>query len=265
MKRTILSDLALMVAIFGGMLAVAIAIPWQKEEKKIISAETELKIGDRILRYLQENDPDFKDLDVPVVDSALTAIHSRLENGLDEKRYEYKLEVFDNDMVNAFALPGGIILISRGMIDFTESPEELAAVIAHEMAHVEKSHSLNRMVKNLSLQLLLSDNKMVIAEVAKMVSSTTYDRKQEREADLFAMELLEKTKTDPRILGTFFSRLTEEENKLPEVFRFISSHPDLKERVVYCLEYEPSEDFMESKIDLDWAKIKSCVKLSAEE
>jgi hypothetical protein len=79
------------------------------------------------------------------------------------------------------------------------------------------------------------------------------------------MELLEKTKTDPRILGTFFSRLTEEENKLPEVFRFISSHPDLKERVVYCLEYEPSEDFMESKIDLDWAKIKSCVKLSAEE
>src|SRR5690606_24136018 len=115
-----------------------------------------------------------------------------------------------NESVNAFALPGGNIVILSGLLEFSENPEEVAAVLAHEMAHVEKRHVVDRLLKEFGMQVvfgvLTGGDLVVLSEISRTVTSTFFDRRQEEEADEFALELLHRCNISPRALGTLFRR-----------------------------------------------------------
>ncbi len=166
--------------------------------------------------------------------------------------------VFDSDMINAFTVPGGNILISTGLIGFCDSPEELAAVIAHEMGHVEERHVVSRLLKELGIEILTSGDQYVIGEVSGLLTSTSFDRKQEEEADLFAANLLESSSIEPRTLATFFRKLEEEmDNELMQHFEIISTHPNFRSRIREALSFKPAKDFEAEAIDLDWGIIRA--------
>lgn len=255
MQRSILRDLLILLGVFG-LIWLVFSLFTYPEDPTLLSVEKELKLGEGYLDLVLLN-PTFGEFENPLIDSAVNVIGDRLIGGLEDSEYTYNFVVFESEMINAFTVPGGNILISTGLIRFCDTPEELASVMAHEMGHVEKRHVIVRLVKELGIEILSSGDPYVIGEVTRLLTSTSFDRKQEEEADLFASGLLEMSFIEPRILATFFRKLEEETgNELMEHFEIISTHPNLRSRIRGALSYTPEEAFEEEALELDWAKIK---------
>jgi len=129
------------------------------------------------------------------------------------------------------------------------------------MGHVEKRHVIARLVKELGMEILSSGDPYVIGEVTGLLTSHSFDRKQEEAADLFAAQLLEKSSIEPRTLATFFRKLEEEtDNELMKHFEIISTHPNFRSRIREALSYDPKEGFEALAFELDWEELKSGLK-----
>ena len=227
------------------------------DDPQLLSIEKEERLGEAYVDLILLN-PMFRELENESIDSAVNLIGDRLQKGLKHSDYLYRFVVFENEMINAFTVPGGNILISSGLIGFCDTPEELAAVMPHEMGHVEERHVISRLVKELGIDILTSGDQYVLGEVTGRLTSSSFDRKQEEEADLFAAELLERSYIEPRTLATLFRKLEKEmDNELMKHFEIISTHPNFSSRIKEALLYEPGDDFEARSMDLDWDSIKS--------
>ncbi|MFH0756915.1 MAG: M48 family metallopeptidase [Bacteroidota bacterium] len=256
MRGSILRDLLILLGVFG-LIWLAASLFRYPADPQLLNIEKEEKLGEAYMEGILLN-PMFKKLDNERVDSAVGVIGDLLEAGLEDSEYDYRFVVIDNKMVNAFTLPGGNILISTGLIGFCDTPEELASVMAHEMGHVEKRHVVSRLVKELGIDILTSGDPYVMGEVTGLLTSTSFDRRQEEEADRFASVLLEQSAIEPRSLATLFRKLEEEsDNGLMEHFEIISTHPDFRTRIREALSYKPGDDFEARPIGLDWEEIKA--------
>jgi len=256
MQRTILRDLLVLLGVFG-LIWLVFSLFTYPEDPQLLNIHKEEKLGEAYVDLILLN-PMFKEFENRQVNSAVRVIGDRLEEGLEDSEYNYRFVVFDSDMINAFTVPGGNILISTGLIGFCDSPEELAAVMAHEMGHVEERHVVSRLIKELGIEILTSGDQYVIGEVTGLLTSTSFDRKQEEEADLFAAKLLESTSIEPRTLATLFRKLEEEmDNELMKEFEIISTHPNFRSRIREALSFKPAKDFEAEPIDLDWGLIRA--------
>lgn len=133
-----------------------------------------------------------------------------------EEGFEYKLAVLENDMPNAFAMPGGQMVILTGLLKTLRSPEEVAGVLAHELAHVYRRHSVKRLVQTVGLvtvgQLVLGDIGGAATAIANMAGFAVlqhYSREAEEDADLRGAELLHQAGIEPEALAQAFTRLQE--------------------------------------------------------
>lgn len=263
MQSKILRDGFILLAIFGGIWAAFIYIPWFPEDVGIdFPIETEIELGEIIVDDLV-NDPNFELIEDPVIDSAVWVISRRLTDSLGFSEYDYNIMVVRNDEVNAFAIPGGNIIIFSGLIEFSESPEEVAAVLAHEMGHVEHRHVVDRLVKELGLQVLFGvlsgGDAVVVSEISRTVTSTFFDRRQEKDADQFALDLMYRCQISPRALGTLFRRMKSEYGAMDE-FELLNTHPAINSRVKAAFEYELGDNFQSRPIELDWDSVKSTIE-----
>ncbi len=160
----------------------------------------------------------------------------------------YHFLMIDTDEINAFAAPGGFILISKGMADLCQSEDELAAVLAHEISHVVGKHGL-RAIKNSRLTSALtilategartfggSDLKQLVADYEGSINDITstlvvngYSRGLEEEADQTAVGILERVGYDPKALPRM---LREMKNRIkPDGPGFARTHPEPQDRV----------------------------------
>lgn len=146
---------------------------------------------------------------------------------------EVEVLVLDSPVVNAFALPGGLIAVHGGLLDRLEHPEELAAVLAHELAHVAYHDSLNGMARALGISLLLSmasgGSETLLKEVLEQASVLRYSRITEERADRYALDLLVEARIDPGRLADALSRL--DNGTPPALLRYLDTHPDLDARI----------------------------------
>lgn len=256
MQRSILRDLLVLLGVFGLIWLVSSLFSYP-EDPKMLSIQKEEKLGKSYLDLILLNSM-YGEFENRKVDSAVRVISDRLVEGLNDSEYNYHFVVFKSDMINAFTVPGGNILISTGLIGFCDTPEELAAVMAHEIGHVEQRHVISRLVKELGIEILTSGDQFVIGELTGLITSTSFDRKQEEEADLFAAKLLETSSIEPRFLATFFRKLEEEiDNELMQQFEIISTHPNFRYRIREALSYKPAKDFDAKAIELDWELIRA--------
>ena len=148
------------------------------------------------------------------------------------------VRVIPEKTVNAFAAPGGQVVLFSGLIEKAESPEEVAGVMAHEIAHAIERHPMQSMLRAagvfLLVGLLVGDTSTlgtIASEGAKVLLVLSYSRDTEREADRIGMELLNKAGIRGDGLLDFFARLQGErgeEGRLPVLF---ASHPMHAERV----------------------------------
>lgn len=157
---------------------------------------------------------------------AVQTIGKRLTEGSE---YRYRFHVADDDAINAFAIPGGIIVVHTGLIAATRRPEELAGVLAHEVQHVEQRHSLQALIKDLGLRglwLLVSGDigSGVVGQAAFKLTSLQFSRDAESEADAKGFDELLKARIDPSGMGDFFTTMAKEETGIAPP-PLLSTHP----------------------------------------
>jgi Zn-dependent protease with chaperone function len=161
--------------------------------------------------------------------SAVHEISQRLLERIPDNPYTFEISVVKKDVVNAFALPGGYVVVFTGLLDQAKSGEEVAGVLSHEFNHVLERHGLERIVKQLGivavLGILLGDQQGlagVMKQVGVELLSLKFGRAQETEADLTGIRLLHRAHIDPVGMITFFQRMSEQEQGRVE---WLSSHP----------------------------------------
>lgn len=155
--------------------------------------------------------------------------------GVVESPYELRVQVLDHEMVNALALPGGKILVFRGLIEFVDSPAELAGIVAHEIGHVVERHSMEKLMEQLGLSflfgMLLGDiSTGAVALSGEVLLSLSFSRQMEIEADTRALEYLSRAGIDPRPMADFFARLEPLSGESRTWARILSTHPPNAQR-----------------------------------
>lgn len=154
---------------------------------------------------------------------------------LHRNELAWELSLIDNDTIyNAFCTPGGYIYVYTGLMNFVGSEDELAGIIAHEVAHGDLRHSTDQLTKQYGIQtligLLIDSDAQIIADIGATLIQLGYSRSDEAEADRFAVRYLKDTPYKPDAFADFFSRLEQKDGNMG-VFQFLSTHPDPGNRV----------------------------------
>ena len=149
--------------------------------------------------------------------------------------YEFRVRVVNLEMNNAFALPGGRILLTEGLLRFAESPDEVAGVLAHEMGHVIHRHATAAMIEGLGLAVLfgvlLGDfGAGAVGWAGEYLVGASFRREAEAEADGSALDLLARAGLRSRGLADFFERLERESGGTPAYLHLLSTHPSNESR-----------------------------------
>ena len=149
------------------------------------------------------------DFGEPVKDEEVRALCMAIFDALkvhapQDQGFEYRLEVLENEMPNAFAMPGGQMVILTGLLEILDTPEEVAGVLAHELAHVYRRHSLKRLLQATGLitlgQIAMGDvagAAGMLAGAAGMAALQHYSREAEEDADRQGTELMHRAGIDP--------------------------------------------------------------------
>lgn len=218
--------------IMGGVWLGFNQINWmQLFGVKEMTDKTEQKLGDLLWDFQRRTG---EILDDEPGKEALDSLVWRIceKNKLDSSHF--KVHLFNTGDVNAFAMPGGHLVVFTGLLQKTENASELAGVLAHEMAHIENNHVMNKLLKEFGLAVLVSmaggSGGQQVAEVLRMLSSSAFDRSLEKEADEYAVHYLEKARINPESFAVFMDEMAKEEPDELKHFRWITTHPDSKER-----------------------------------
>ncbi|MFO0521229.1 MAG: M48 family metalloprotease [bacterium] len=240
-------------------LAVAVCVPLAGASdlpdlgdvsRGVLSTVQERQLGVEVMREVR-NDRSF--MDDAELNAYLANLGYRLASNSPDARIAFEFFVMNDPSINAFALPGGFIGVHTGLMAAAQTESELAAVIAHEIAHVTQGH-IARLVANqqqaqigsivaMALALLaarsnpqLAQGAIVGAQAAVVQSQLNFTRDMEREADRVGLSILERSGFDVRGMSSFFERLQRAtrsfETSAPAYLR---THPMTTERIADAL------------------------------
>lgn len=186
-----------------------------------------------------------------------------------EPRFEFRTHVVNNEGVNAFALPGGIVVVTTGLLKNAGSPDAVAGVLAHELAHVTGRHSMRQLLRKLGLwaviAVVLGDTSYLgalVVEGGASLAELGFSREMESEADENAVELLVRARIDPTGLRRFFETLQAREGAAGDArwLKFVRSHPVTGDRV-RALDVLIAKSPVDAprKSAIDWPKLVSAL------
>lgn len=196
--------------------------------------------------------------------AAVTEMTHRLTDPIPENPYTFEITVVKSEVVNAFALPGGYIVVFTGLMKKAESPEEVAGVLAHELNHVLQRHGLERIIKQLGFVTVVSivlGNQQGLGGVMKQLGvelmTLKFGRAQETEADLTGLQLLHRARIDPSGMITFFQRLAEKDEGRVE---WLSTHPMSSARADRLQsELAAMPKFSVEPFTFDWSNVRASI------
>lgn len=152
--------------------------------------------------------------------------------------FQVKLHFVKEPVVNAFAIPGGHIVVYQGILQKITTPEELAGLLAHEVSHVNGRHSARTLFRMagtaLMFTLLLGDVTglaAVLADNAESLRGLQYSRALEKEADENGFEQMKERGLDALGMVKLFETLQKESSSTSNIPAFLQTHPDLAERI----------------------------------
>jgi len=225
----------LTVALLGILyLLYMLIVPWLSEKLATkVSAKTEQQLGDAVYDALSINEKE---------DTAASAVLNNFFKAMQVATpYNIRIAVVNESVVNAFALPGGRIVVYKALLDKIESYPELAALLSHEFTHIQNRHATKSIFRNMGSKIFISllFGKMgsvanVLAHHADNLKNLKYSRSLEKEADMEGLSLLVKRKIDPAGFRHLFDHLKMAGGTvMPEV---LASHPDTDNRIKYINE-----------------------------
>lgn len=191
-----------------------------------IPIEWEQKLGEAVYQDALSKDTVLKE---GAAVGAVLEMTQRLTDKIPHNPYKFQVSVVQSPVVNAFALPGGYVVVYTGLMKKAVSGEEVAGVLSHELNHVLQRHGLERMVKMLGLaavvSILVGDQQGLIGlakELGLNLVTLKFGREQETEADVTGIRLLSDARIAPAGMIGFFERLSEKDKARVELF---STHP----------------------------------------
>jgi predicted Zn-dependent protease len=262
MRSSTLRDLIILLAIGAGLFVGGYFIVKEIGKSDLdlsyeVSYEQEEKLGDLMKDMVWDEFTAVKD---NAADSALTEITNRLIKALDTTNYRYEFTIIKKDQINAFTIPGGNIYVFSELMKVAETPEEVAAVLAHEIGHAEKRHVVTKLIQELSITaivgILSGGDPSVLTNVLTSLIGNTFSRAQEEEADKFALELLERAGISPKSLARFFERLNEKDLDYDENLEILMTHPHNDKRIEQVRRYKTKNDFKPVPFEMNWKKVQ---------
>lgn len=191
-----------------------------------IPIEWEQKLGEAVYQDFLSKETVLKE--GPAV-GAVEEMTQRMTAKIPDNPYHFKVSVVQSPVVNAFALPGGYVVVFTGLIKKAESGEEVAGVLSHELNHVLQRHGMERMVKMLGLaavvSIVMGDQQGLIGLARQLgleLATLKFGRAQETEADVTGIKLLSDARIAPDGMIRFFERLSDNDKGRVELF---STHP----------------------------------------
>lgn len=206
-----------------------------------------------------------------------TAALERLKAKLDKHGEDLDVRVANDDMINAFALPGGKIIIFQGLLDDAKSADELAGVLAHEIGHVRRRHVMQSLLRQMGLSLLLGGVDGQAGGAMNTMLSLAYGRDAEREADDWSIARMADARIDPTDTGSFFERMSEgaeirdnkgkkkavvkekkESVKVERALSYITTHPANADRTkVFLGSKKPDVTYAPALNEAEWEAVQS--------
>jgi beta-barrel assembly-enhancing protease len=210
-------------------------VPWVSERfAKVVPKDTEVQIGETMFKSTIA--------EYTVNDSATKIINEFFKQIKRPQDYDIKITVVNNPQVNAFAMPGGNIVVFDGIIKKMDGYPQLAALLGHEFSHVQYRHTTRSVFRSLGgylfIAALVGDANgvvSIIADNANSLQNLGYSRGLEHEADEEGFKLMVDNQIDPNGMLQLFEKLEEETNgaDIPE---FLSSHPVTQSRKDFAKE-----------------------------
>lgn len=229
-------NLLLLSGFLGGLvLLYFLIVPWLAEKMaSTVSVKTERQLGDAVY--------DAMGLSAAEDTAASFLLNEFFATMEVPSAYSVRITVVNDNVVNAFAVPGGRIVVYSALLKQIQSYPELAALLSHEFTHVNSKHSTKSIFRRLGSKVFIGllfgsfgSVTSVLIDHADDLKSLTYSRKLEKEADIKGLEILLQRKIDPKGFEDLFHHLKEASpaSALPE---FLASHPDVEKRISYIKE-----------------------------
>lgn len=200
---------------------------------RLITPEQEMKLGEQFQKAFLSGE---------AVDSLKTKQLQSFASTLQlSKTYPIHITVVKNTELNAFALPGGHIVVYSGIIHAMKDADEMVALLGHESAHVNGRHSLRSVLRSAATGILVSvvlnDVSGILAVVidnASMLHSLSYSRSMEEAADENGMQTMVQNGINPLGMKKLMLHFKSTEAAMPGNYSFLSSHPDTDSRIKHA-------------------------------
>jgi len=203
-----------------------------------VPAQWERDLGDGLLAEVKENEVFIEDAKLK---AKLDRAVAPLLPVLPKTGTEFKFYILQNPLPNAFALPGGHVMVHSGLIELADRPEELAGVIAHELAHVTQKHGFRKIITDAGpyfiVKIFLGGGRGTMGALgagSQLLVRQSFSQEYELEADAVGWQYLVAARIDPRGMVDMLKKLKAEQDKMPfghvELGAF-SSHPATEKRI----------------------------------
>jgi predicted Zn-dependent protease len=205
----------------------------------------------------------------PLLNAYVQGVAGNLWNQVARKDVPYSIKIIKANDVNSFATLGGFVYVYEGLIDFTQSDDELASVIGHETGHIERRHLLTANAKAQALNILFG--------IASLFSPLVYNfgglveagimakisRSDELQADRYGLQLMSRAGYDPHAMTTMMQHLMVlESGKSDLVTKYLEDHPEPDQRVAHLVGYPeldpklvtPAQELVQASSDEERAR-----------
>ena len=241
------------------LLALALAAcattgPQGGESLVLLGPEQQTRIGEQTAAKIGEQ---FEELDDRVVQDYVDEIGRRLAQHSRRDDIEFRFTVLDTAMVNAFAVPGGWIYVTTGLLELVETEAQLAGVIAHEIGHVTGRHSVRQLQTSygaaIATTMLLDDQTMQrLAGLGSQLFLLEHSRDHELTADEYGIKYTIAAGYDPRGIVQFFEKLMEAKGERPGgLLTWFQTHPTTEKRI------EEVEELLRTEYQPDYSQLRS--------
>jgi predicted Zn-dependent protease len=245
------------VPAIANLLATLVPVSWEE------------RLGKSTMGLLVSEDDK---CDNPDALAALDALVTKLTDGIEDSPYTFRVAIAQDEMVNAFAAPGGYIVVMQGLLKQSETPDQLAGVLAHEMQHIVHRHSTRALFHQISAQALLSilsgDTSATPFGIdgAATLADLHHQRSHEDEADRDGMKLMQAVKANPLGMVEMFNHLKGLDLELPEAIQYLSSHPATDDRIESLEQLAAGADYEPEPLlsDEDWEALQGACRVEEE-
>jgi Zn-dependent protease with chaperone function len=223
-----------------------------------IPVSTEIALGEKFYESFIGNSE---------IDANKTILLNDFARKIDfETKYPLKFTIVKDKQVNAFALPGGNVVVYSGILEKLKSSEELVALLSHEVIHVKERHSLKGLARSLAGSLLISiifgdtgSLGNLLANQADKMYHLGFSRSMEKEADLEGLEIMFHNHINQQGMLHLMERLHEEEKKGgSKMLTYLNSHPMTEERITYIKENSKGrKEARNNELDSVWMQVQN--------